>query len=232
MEREPRRRRRPALSCLECRRRKIKCDRNDPCAHCVSAKTQCTYKVYSNEPAIRQQPQQGSSRGESTSTPSAYASSPVAQARQQISTNRPVIEYGNHPSGTRVAAAAAAAAAAGGGGGGQNDTPNTLGRNDNDNNNNIRPTNRVQGAGPDLRDLLQRVQKLEQSSASSPIQGLSETGTGGNILALQSGLQDAQITLNKTRILRWSHWMGAAQEVCTVQPSLHYLIYTSVITFH
>lgn len=38
-----RRRRRPALSCLNCRRRKIKCDRNDPCVHCTSAKLQCKY---------------------------------------------------------------------------------------------------------------------------------------------------------------------------------------------
>lgn len=29
-----RKRRRPALSCVECRRRRIKCDRNDPCNHC------------------------------------------------------------------------------------------------------------------------------------------------------------------------------------------------------
>jgi len=40
-----RKRRRPALSCVECRRRKIKCDRNDPCNHCKSSKnTVCVYK--------------------------------------------------------------------------------------------------------------------------------------------------------------------------------------------
>ena len=39
-----RKRRRPALSCIECRRRKVKCDRNFPCNHCVSSKhVSCTY---------------------------------------------------------------------------------------------------------------------------------------------------------------------------------------------
>ncbi|KAG0650849.1 Transcription factor [Hyphodiscus hymeniophilus] len=41
----PRKRRRPALSCVECRRRKIKCDRNDPCTQCTQSKSaSCTYK--------------------------------------------------------------------------------------------------------------------------------------------------------------------------------------------
>jgi hypothetical protein len=39
-----RKRRRPALSCAECRRRKIKCDRNIPCSPCKLAKSAtCTY---------------------------------------------------------------------------------------------------------------------------------------------------------------------------------------------
>jgi hypothetical protein len=41
----PRKRRRPALSCIECRRRKIKCDRNMPCNHCMQSKNSvCSYK--------------------------------------------------------------------------------------------------------------------------------------------------------------------------------------------
>jgi len=40
----PRKRRRPALSCAECRRRKIKCDRNIPCRQCTQSKSAtCTY---------------------------------------------------------------------------------------------------------------------------------------------------------------------------------------------
>lgn len=44
----PRRRRRAAQSCLMCRQRKIKCDRNNPCAPCVAAKHHCVFKVYTD----------------------------------------------------------------------------------------------------------------------------------------------------------------------------------------
>jgi hypothetical protein len=43
MDRQPRRRRRPALSCQVCRRRKIKCDHNEPCSNCLRHKAQCVY---------------------------------------------------------------------------------------------------------------------------------------------------------------------------------------------
>ncbi|CZR68899.1 uncharacterized protein PAC_18800 [Phialocephala subalpina] len=40
----PRKRRRPALSCEQCRKRKIKCDRNYPCTQCQQSKTaHCSY---------------------------------------------------------------------------------------------------------------------------------------------------------------------------------------------
>src|SRR5258705_10017237 len=41
----PRKRRRPALSCIECRRRKVKFDRTMPCNHCRQSKSAaCAYK--------------------------------------------------------------------------------------------------------------------------------------------------------------------------------------------
>ncbi|KAH7309764.1 hypothetical protein B0I35DRAFT_397873 [Stachybotrys elegans] len=43
MDRNVRRRRRPALSCIECRRRKVKCDRNEPCHQCRSLQAHCEY---------------------------------------------------------------------------------------------------------------------------------------------------------------------------------------------
>ncbi|KIW11058.1 hypothetical protein PV08_10357 [Exophiala spinifera] len=39
----PRKRRRPPISCQECRRRKVKCNRAEPCGHCVLSKKQCHY---------------------------------------------------------------------------------------------------------------------------------------------------------------------------------------------
>jgi len=42
---EPRRRNRPALSCIQCRSRKIRCDRMEPCASCLKSKiVNCTYE--------------------------------------------------------------------------------------------------------------------------------------------------------------------------------------------
>lgn len=42
---EPRRRNRPALSCIQCRTRKIRCDRSEPCASCIKSKiVNCTYE--------------------------------------------------------------------------------------------------------------------------------------------------------------------------------------------
>lgn len=52
----PKKRRRPALSCIECRRRKIKCDRNMPCNHCTQTKNAvCSYK-YNNYPVVPRAP--------------------------------------------------------------------------------------------------------------------------------------------------------------------------------
>lgn len=41
--RQQQQRRRPPRSCVECRRRKIKCDRNQPCSQCVLSKYRCLY---------------------------------------------------------------------------------------------------------------------------------------------------------------------------------------------
>ncbi|KAF1948366.1 hypothetical protein CC80DRAFT_317587 [Byssothecium circinans] len=38
-----RRRRRPAVSCVLCRRRKIRCNREAPCSNCVKSKSACAY---------------------------------------------------------------------------------------------------------------------------------------------------------------------------------------------
>ncbi|KAI2622405.1 hypothetical protein GGR54DRAFT_62378 [Hypoxylon sp. NC1633] len=42
--RSVRRRRRLALACTECRRRKVACDRGDPCKNCVLRKSSCIYR--------------------------------------------------------------------------------------------------------------------------------------------------------------------------------------------
>lgn len=50
LSKPPRKRRRPALACSECRRRKIKCDRNNPCTQCVQSK--CSSCIYTSETSL------------------------------------------------------------------------------------------------------------------------------------------------------------------------------------
>ncbi|KAK1657008.1 fungal-specific transcription factor [Colletotrichum godetiae] len=52
-------RRRPALACEQCRRRKVRCDRNLPCSTCVRSKhALCTY-TSQTKPASRKSPKHG-----------------------------------------------------------------------------------------------------------------------------------------------------------------------------
>ncbi|KAK2593751.1 hypothetical protein QQS21_008569, partial [Conoideocrella luteorostrata] len=44
----PRRCRRAALSCRECRRRKIKCNQENPCSHCLRHNARCIYQPYAD----------------------------------------------------------------------------------------------------------------------------------------------------------------------------------------
>lgn len=43
---KPRNCRRPARTCRECRRRKVKCSRNAPCTNCVRMQHECVYSTY------------------------------------------------------------------------------------------------------------------------------------------------------------------------------------------
>ncbi len=123
-----RRRRRPALSCRECRRRKVRCDHNKPCAPCVRLGAKCVYTPFHNEePAARSGDSVGSSRGSRESLGSPPAT---------VSPERTVRASPSSPSQTVVGAANKAAAA--------QVTSNAL----------------------IIGDLLRRIQKLEESSAS------------------------------------------------------------------
>lgn len=44
---EPVRLRRPAVACIECRRRKVKCDRGHPCLRCSQSNLLCSYTARS-----------------------------------------------------------------------------------------------------------------------------------------------------------------------------------------
>ncbi|KAI0844735.1 hypothetical protein F5Y00DRAFT_188022 [Daldinia vernicosa] len=207
-ERQHRRRRRPALSCLECRRRKIKCNRNEPCTHCVSAKLKCIYKVYNDEPVNQLPLRPGISPAE-TSSPSSHGPSPSVTQAQELGTNRPTTEHNTSGSGPRVTPSPIGATAGSSSIGGRNDRsePIILGLDPS----NLQPHVSAPEAEPGLVGILQRGQNTPaKSSVSSPMNGLSENGR--DILARQLGLQHSQIILNKTRILGWSLRIGTAPE--------------------
>jgi hypothetical protein len=78
-ERQIRKRRRPALSCAECRRRKVKCDRTSPCGPCTSYKSPtCTYTntpaSTSGTPITRTTNRTTSTSASNTSSPSTHRS--------------------------------------------------------------------------------------------------------------------------------------------------------------
>ncbi|KAI0537103.1 hypothetical protein GGR58DRAFT_502582 [Xylaria digitata] len=192
MEEQPRRRRRPALSCLACRRRKIKCDRANPCARCIFTNTRCTYRVHDSENAATQVRTQNDNEGLANSSP---RNSPLPQARI-FTGGLPTTRHGYYPSTPSVNATAPLVP--------QADSSASTSHKE------TRSPARTQETTSALRDLRQRVQNLEDVAALNPVHGLAETGR--HMLTRQAGLRDSEITLKKTRLLRWSDWMGTAPE--------------------
>lgn len=195
MDQQPRRRRRPALSCLPCRRRKIKCNRQNPCAHCVSAKLECSYRTFYDDQAV-------AAGQDSASSPSA---SPQPPAVSDGHSNAPTLSL-------RPTAGSPSAS-------GQTVSIFTIGQgqytgqetsHQEETREETRPGDFGQGLA-NLCHLIAPTQKPEESSSSSPAHGLMETGR--HILSRQLGLPDSQLMLSKTRLLKWSHWMGMAPEV-------------------
>ena len=82
---QPRKRRRPALSCIQCRRRKIKCDRNMPCGQCISSKTsECQY---SSDPAPQSKRSRVNENGQYPVTSSAIDHSPGSTTHASPNSN-------------------------------------------------------------------------------------------------------------------------------------------------
>lgn len=197
MER-PRRRRRPAFSCLECRRRKIKCDRKDPCSHCVSVAIQCVHKVFRDAPETS--PLQSSTQGRTAVSSPGDSPSSRAQSRQSRMyrivnekgrvTSRPLVARADVSRSTPAPTLAAQTEAT------TAQTP---------------PTIRGEDDQPSVHALLRRIQHLEKSLATGSVSAHSEPG--GELIDRQLGHQDTRVSLYKTRTLKWSYWMGVADEV-------------------
>ncbi|PYI25422.1 hypothetical protein BP00DRAFT_499488 [Aspergillus indologenus CBS 114.80] len=75
---EPRKRRRPAKSCEQCRQRKVRCDRNVPCGPCRRSRSSvdCSYRENLRSPspvAIEQAPLHATQHSTSTMSPANHA---------------------------------------------------------------------------------------------------------------------------------------------------------------
>jgi hypothetical protein len=215
MER-PRRRRRPAFSCLECRRRKIKCDRKDPCSHCVSVAIQCVHKTFrdASETSNQLQPVQSSTQGRAAVSSSADTPSPRAQSRQPCA-DRIVNEKRRVPARPLVARADISRPTPAPTPAGQTEATTAQ----------APPTTRVEDEQPSIHALLRRIQHLENSLAAGPVPAHSEPG--GNLIDRQTVHQDTRVSLYKTRTIKWSYWVGMANEVWSTVTSFCYFALTS-----
>ena len=190
MESQPRRRRRPARSCVECRRRKIRCDRNDPCTRCVSVHAQCTYKLYGDQNKSPLQSLEGASGHLTLGTFAFSTSSHVQPFRGDAPSSR----GHSHPLEPTTIG-----------------TPTLTGTPHHGSASIDEHPRHAQATDSAFADLSQRVQSLEQSSAQKPVHGLSETGR--EIFDHSSQPEDLQWIFTKTRVMRWSLWMSTAKEV-------------------
>jgi hypothetical protein len=205
MDRRAHRQRRPVLSCLECRRRKIKCSRTEPCAQCVSSNhSQCVYSLQGNAPVIQEESRQQSNVLTLDSTLDQALErllAPVSQEVQGISDGKSDIDYDVH---NRRSTSEATVELA------NHSTP-MVAKAPNVSQAHTKPDERAYNAEHTLQGLLTRLRVAGEPSVSNSILGL--TATNRAILNHQSGLQDSQTILNKSRILSWSHWMSTSQEV-------------------
>ncbi|KAL6886163.1 hypothetical protein HDV57DRAFT_379159 [Trichoderma longibrachiatum] len=205
-QQQPCRRRRPALSCIECRRRKLKCDRKSPCSRCVATETQCSYTIYYQDRLRAGHGQGGRIRVSSSSMPSPSTVHP-ASTSSHVDTDGPSIigtaesigVGSGHASRTHAAVHSAL------GSGEPSTTPSA---------NEVQTPSRTRLVDPELHNLRGRVQRLERSLVYVPVHDLPQVGR--DMLAGEPGLPNARLILNKTRIMRWSHWVGIAKEVAPI----------------
>ncbi|KAL7807267.1 hypothetical protein V8C26DRAFT_439420 [Trichoderma gracile] len=209
-QQQPCRRRRPALSCIECRRRKLKCDRKIPCSRCVSTETQCSYTTYYQDKLRARHGLDGQIRVSSSSMPSPSTVHPASTPSHSI-TNGPgstttavsSLGEGTNPAGRTTETRAAANSTLG-----PDESLTTSTANE------TQSPSRPRLVHSEPQDLRGRVQRLERSLVHVPVNDMSQAGR--DMLAGEPGLPDARIILNKTRIMRWSHWVGIAKEVAPI----------------
>ncbi|RDL29970.1 uncharacterized protein BP5553_10597 [Venustampulla echinocandica] len=180
-----RKRRRPALSCAECRRRKIKCDRNIPCGQCTQSKSAtCTYSPESF--TARNAP--NAKLGAAASSSGVVAGPSVVEGTADIQTHR-VSKNASPPPQPSPAVS--------------DNLPD-----DHSCISQLKNPGASNQAGQNsghVEELVQRVQKLEQLLASTSIVGHGD----GSPSVSRVPAKDLRGNMSKTRFYGQSHWMHA-----------------------
>lgn len=191
-----RKRRRPALSCAECRRRKIKCDRNIPCGQCTQSKsTTCTYSPESFSARNAANSRVGVQR----SPPGAVADSSVLGGPTDIPTER-VSTSTSTPKKANPSPLPSPP------------VPGSL-------SDGHSVTSRLENPGASyqtrqdpghVEELVQRVQKLEQLLASASI---VDDDHGSPHVSRVVPAKELRGNMSKSRFYGQSHWMQAFAQV-------------------
>lgn len=232
----PKKRRRPALACEACRRRKVRCDRNLPCSTCVRSKNPlCAYTTQApTTSATRRARDESPKHGASASGLAALAlPEPILPAFQSLPTPR-----NSAPSSVRAADDSRTSPSLvlpgptpSSGEHGPADfglwqpvmqprpAPLTMpqvhvaagsARTD------TTPTpGSVPATSSTVNSLVDRVRQLEQQLSDLVVRNEDrDATTSGNGAVMKEGLKYSRGCVSKTRFFGQSHWMNAADIVC------------------
>jgi hypothetical protein len=226
----PRKRRRPALSCIECRRRKVKCDRTMPCNHCRQSKSAvCAYK--DDRRIISKAPPTPLSVNDYLASqegmPGAAPQAPEAPSSDVNSLPRTLPSLTDGSPSEKESWITTSGGNTGGSPSEKND-----------------PDERVASAQKqgELSNLSREIFSQNTSSngceeSMSVVMGINfstfedvmiQDGDGRNTLRTKvfkntrsTPIQDVKGTLCKSRFFGQSHWMFALRQVCDSTPSTH-----------
>ncbi|KAM0246009.1 hypothetical protein ACHAP5_004980 [Fusarium lateritium] len=215
-----RRRRRPALSCHECRRRKVKCDQKIPCSPCIRHKVECTYEPHHGSASV---PVRSLRARGPTQTPTRPAPLGTARngTRETISTTSRDNVHTSHEQDAGLSQSVIATTTAQG-----LSTPaSSVPKRGNDNANGYETYVPDHSTDSTTQGLLQRQAQIQQDNAVH-----QQQTTGDNLGALSSfGVsenehqpeqtetsQEFQIILNKPRDMGREFWAETAKELDSI----------------
>ncbi|KAF5017886.1 hypothetical protein F66182_10154 [Fusarium sp. NRRL 66182] len=181
-------RRRPALSCEQCRRRKIRCDRNLPCENCIKAKiSPCTYAP-THIPASRARKSTGHAAAAESTSHVPARSVPAVDSTQKQS---PTDTHSTHASRTSSSIPSS-----------------TIGSNSG--------ASTIDALAARVKELEQKL--AESHITQSDEGKLCRQGEGKLCQDEDQGAESAPMkgTVSKTRFFGQSHWMNGADMVPSV----------------